>query len=389
MVLDMVCVLVYSHSNTMRREVTTTIAPLLFTRQLRGDALTLAYILLKIFYRPVHSDGTSTKDSYKLNLNYYLMIVAIGLFPYYPLAALSCTEQASNTQLRESATKTAVGYVLGAQDLLTITALDAEELQNKEVRIDSTGFIRTAYIGKLKAAGLTVDELEERLRNLLAKYIRAPQVTVGIVEVRSRPVSVIGAVNAPGVQQIQGSATLAEILSRAGGLRPDAGPVIFITREEVDKDAAGGTVKQSSSQGTHAIEVRVKALIESPEKASNIAILANDVIAVPRAQMVYVVGEVGKSGGFVLNEKEALTAIQALALAQGLTRTAAPQHARILRGQSEQIIRLDRVLSGKEKDILLGPDDTLYVPSSIPKRASIRALEAVIQTGTGIVIWRR
>jgi polysaccharide biosynthesis/export protein len=121
---------------------------------------------------------------------------------------------------------------------------------------------------------------------------------------------------------------------------------------------------------------------------------AHDVISVPRAEMVYVVGEVIRAGGFVLNEKENLSVLQALSLAGGLQPEAAPKNARILRAatkaeeRKEVEVDVKSILQGKVPDVSLMADDILFIPGSGTKKASRRVLEAAIQTISGVAIWR-
>src|ERR1051326_6454260 len=93
-------------------------------------------------------------------------------------------------------------YLLGPDDQITIHALDAEELNDKPVRIDMSGHIRLPLAGRIQASGLTVEQLEAAIAASLKKYINAPEVSVSVVESRSQPVSVIGSVKTPGVQQL-------------------------------------------------------------------------------------------------------------------------------------------------------------------------------------------
>src|SRR5260370_15449747 len=126
----------------------------------------------------------------------------------------------------------------------------------------------------------------------------------------------------------------------------------------------------------------------------NILIQPNDVISVPRAELIYVVGEVKKAGGFPLDGHESLSVLRAISLSEGLLPTASPAGVRIHRGgqgvgeRQEIAVDLKRILSGKAPDVSLQPDDILFVPSSASKKAGIRAIEAAIQLGTGVVIWR-
>jgi polysaccharide export outer membrane protein len=109
---------------------------------------------------------------------------------------------------------------------------------------------------------------------------------------------------------------------------------------------------------------------------------------------VYVVGEVKKAGGFPLNERQSISVLQALSLAEGTTPDAAPGASRILRGhgstagRQEIPVDVKRILSGRMPDVALEPDDILFIPGSTGKKVAMRGVEAAIQLGTGILIWR-
>src|SRR5271167_4951598 len=116
-------------------------------------------------------------------------------------------------------TDLSAGYVLGPDDQITVRALEVEEIDGKTARVDLQGYIDLPLIGKVKAAGSSVDAVEAELSNRLRKYVREPRVTVTVSEYHSQPVSVLGAVNTPGVYNLTGPNTLEQVLSRAGGLR--------------------------------------------------------------------------------------------------------------------------------------------------------------------------
>jgi polysaccharide export outer membrane protein len=286
-------------------------------------------------------------------------------------------------------------YVLGTDDQLVIQAVEAEELSNKPVRIGIDGYVRLPMVGRLRAGGLTIDQFESELIAALKQFIRDPEVSVSVTEFRSQPVSVIGSVKNPGVHQLQGRKTLVEMLSLAGGTTEDAGPVVKVTRllewGRLPLPNAADDPTGRFSVG----EVRLKAITGASSPEQNIVIRPQDVISVPRAELVYVVGQVMRSGGFVLNERESMSALQALSLAGGLDRAASPSNARILRAESgameRQEIRVDlkKILDGRSEDFPLRANDILFVPASAPKKAALRAVEAAINLGTGVVIWRR
>jgi polysaccharide export outer membrane protein len=294
-----------------------------------------------------------------------------------------------------AATRAASSYVLGADDLLSIRVLQAPELVDKPVRIGLNGSLELPYIGHVRAAGSTIELLKTELESKFTSIIREPQVTISVEEFRSQPVSILGAVNTPGVHQIRGKKTLVEVLSLAGGLHQDAGNSIKITRHmEWGPIPLPSAIQDSTGQFSIG-SVDLRALMQAKDPTVNILVLPDDVISVPRAEMIYVVGEVIKTGGFILNERESMSLLEALSLAGGLNHEASPQSARILRikrgntDRTEIPVNLKKVLAGQAQDVQLLPEDILFIPGSTAKRASLRAIEAAIQMGTGVVVWHR
>ena len=285
-------------------------------------------------------------------------------------------------------------YLLGPDDQVEISAPELSEFGNKPVRIDGEGNVQVPLVGRVHVAGLTAQQAEQELNKVLKAYIRDPQVVVNVSEVRSQPVSVLGAVNSPGVHQVQGHKTLMEMLASAGGIRPDAGYSVRVTRQlDWGCIPLAGASLDPSGQFSVA-EVNLKKIMEAKDPVENIQILPHDVISVPKAEMVYVIGEVRRSGGFVLGEHQSISVLQVLSLAEGLNGAADTRHAKILRlkrdaDQREELpVDIKSVLKGKKPDVPLQGDDILFIPGSTGKRAALRALEATIQTGTGLAIWR-
>lgn len=285
-------------------------------------------------------------------------------------------------------------YLLGPDDQLEISGPELTEFGNKPVRIDGDGDVQAPLVGRIHIVGLTVQQVEVELNKSLRKYIREPQVVVSVAEVRSQPVSILGAVNTPGVHQIQGHKTLLEMLASAGGLRQDAGYSVRITRQlDWGCIPLPGAVLDSTGKFSVA-ELNLKKIMEAKDPAENIQILPHDVISVPKAEMVFVIGEVRRSGGFVLGEHKSISVLEALSMAEGLNTTADTRHAKILRlnrgaDQREELpVDVKSLLAGKKQDVSLQAEDILFIPGSTGKKAALRALEAVVQTGTGVAIWR-
>ena len=310
-------------------------------------------------------------------------------------------------------------YRIGPEDLLEISVFEAPEL-NRSVRVSASGEISLPLLGAVRAAGLTPRELEYVLQELMRRsYLKDPHVGVFVREMQSHPVSVFGAVKKPGVFQIRGAKTVLEILSMAEGLEDDAGDTVLVMRgasfrvvpeqtgdlrgASADTSAAanqtGAPVVESSSPkeeptpGT--IEINLKNLLESGDARDNVSVYPGDIVKVPRAGIVYVVGEVKKPGGFVLKSNENISVLQAIALAEGLERTAAKGHARIIRtdestSQRKEIaLDLGKILAGKAPDPILQAKDIVFVPNSAARSALTRGLEVTLQTVSGVLIFRR
>jgi polysaccharide export outer membrane protein len=203
----------------------------------------------------------------------------------------------------------------------------------------------------------------------------------------------MGAVASPGVHQIQGRKTLFEVISEAGGLRQDAGDTINISREAKWGAIPLPGAKLDPSGQFSVATLNVQAVMNARNPAENIAIKPNDVITVPKAQLIYAIGAVNRAGGFPLNELQSMTVLQALALAEGLGRTASAGHAKILRAsagsapRTETPVDLRHIMQGKAADEALQPEDILFIPNSAAKSASYRTLEALISTGSGVAIY--
>ena len=319
------------------------------------------------------------------------LILACGL-----LLAQAPPKPSATPQVDAPTTYAPSTYALGPDDQIIITALDLDEVTTKTpIRIDSRGMINLPLVGRLKVSGLTPEQLEDEIEKRLAKLVHAPDVNVSLVEMRSQPISILGSVQSPGVHQIQGRKTLYEVISLAGGIRNDAGYQIKVTRR-LEWGRLPLPNAQDDTSGRFSIaSVNVKSVTEADNPADNIDIRPYDVISVPKGELVYVIGAVKKSGGYVLGERERISALQVLSLAEGLDRFADTKKAKIMRlapktDQREEIpLNLQAMLKGKAPDVPLQADDILFVPSSGKKAATLRGVEAALQVGTGIAIFRR
>jgi polysaccharide export outer membrane protein len=286
-------------------------------------------------------------------------------------------------------------YVLGPGDQILVRVLDMEEMSKEAFQIDMRGNINLPMVGRIHAKGMTVEQLEEAIAARLKSYIKQPDVSVTLHEMRSQPVSVLGSVRNPGVHQLQGQKSLLEVLSLAGGLQPEAGYSVRIARRKEWGPIPLPGARLDESGQYWVAEVGVKEIMEARSPEKNIPVKPQDVVTVPKGQMVYVMGAVKKSGGFVLGEKEKTTVLEALSMAEGCDNFAKRSGAKILRKTDnpdkrlEIALDLSKILDGKQRDVLMEQDDILFVPISGTKKVMARSAEAAIGIGTGLAIYRR
>lgn len=318
-------------------------------------------------------------------------------------------------QLALASTAKQPDYVIGSGDLISIEVFDVPEL-SRDVRVNETGYISLPLIPvKIRGSGLTTFQLQDKIAELLQTngLVSNPQVTVFMKERKSEPITVIGAVKSPLVFQAVRQTTLLEVLSQAGGIADDAGGTVIITRaapaadptpsaapesgpKSADPmDAAIAAAKSPDAAPAQTITINLNDLLNSGDPKFNIPLLGGDVVSVPRAGIVYVVGAVIRPGGFVLQtDRDHLTALKVLSLAGGTTNTAKASHAVILRknpqtGANEELpVDLQKVMQLKKQDVTLEASDILYVPDSTGKKALHRAGDVAISLGSGVALFR-
>jgi polysaccharide export outer membrane protein len=289
--------------------------------------------------------------------------------------------------------ETPSNYILGPEDTITVRVFAADDIPDRPSEISNDGTVTLPMVGQIHAAGLTVDQLQASLTTAYKKFFKDPQVTVQVTDFRSQPVSVAGNVATPGVVQLRGNRNLMEVISQAGGLRADAGDSVLITRDlrEGPIPVAGAFTDPTGKYSVAHINIRKIMAGSDPE--TNVMIKPHDVITVPRARLIYVLGNVNRPGGYVMTDNESVSLTQAIALAGGWNTSAMLSGTRILRAsggaEREQIpANIKKIMDNKAKDLQLQPDDILYVPNSFIKQFSQRGVEAAIGLGTGIAVYR-
>jgi polysaccharide export outer membrane protein len=265
-------------------------------------------------------------------------------------------------------------YVLGPNDQILIRAPEAEEIDQKPFKIDGDGNINLPLVGRIHAAGMTLQELEADLVRRLREYIREPQVFITPIQFRSSPIYFVGLFAHPGVYPLQGQRTLTEMLTAVGGLQPNASRHIIITRHEEYGPIPLANAVVDPEKKISTVEISLGTLRENINPAENILLQPFDVISVGRSELVYLSGEVSRVGGIELGERDSVSVLQALSQSGGMTRDAKGDKVRILRpieGTNRRYkIEIDAkaLFDGKGLDVPLLPNDIVYVPHSYSRQ---------------------
>jgi polysaccharide export outer membrane protein len=275
-------------------------------------------------------------------LRRFFMALVLSLTP----AALA----AGTTTLPES-------LLIGPGDLLHISVVDTPEM-DQHASVTDKGEVPLVAVGSLKVAGLTPEEaaIAVRERLITAHYLNHPEVAVSVEQYATQSVSVLGQVRSSGAYPIGTARSVLDVLALAGGLDGTADRNILIERH---------------GDPQHPIHYN---LSNNPEEAvgKQVLVYPGDIVVVPRAGIVYILGDVNRPGGFVMSNNESkMTLLQGLALAGGLTKSAKQGHARLIRKENgstrEEQLSLGEIQKGKLPDMAMLPGDVLYVPFSYVK----------------------
>lgn len=285
-----------------------------------------------------------------------------------PASAAAKTSSPGNRNLASS-------IRLGQGDLVEVNVYDVPEL-NTHTRVSDTGDIDLPLVNQVHVEGLTVEEAEKAIEQRLdhGGFVRNPHVQLFVSEYTSDGTSVLGEIMKPGVYPVLGEQRLFNLLSAAGGLSPAAGTTITITHKAEPEKPVVVSISRN--------------LEDHPD--SNVPIFPGDTVMVRRADVIYVVGDVNRPSGFLMDNGGKLTVLQAIALAGGTTSTAKLGGVRIIRkspqGVAEIPVSLKKMLRAKADDLPLQANDILFVPASARKIIGGRTAEAALQMATAVSV---
>jgi polysaccharide biosynthesis/export protein len=263
---------------------------------------------------------------------------------------------------------------LGVGDLIEISVFGVPDLSTK-TRISGSGDVYLPLIDYVHIADLSTDEAQELIQKRLEDggFVRGPHVSIFVDESASQAITLLGEVARPGPYPAIGERRLFDLISAAGGLTDKAGRKLTIERR---------------GDPSHPVELQISANL-AEDTQSNVDVFPGDTIIVSRAGIVYVVGDVSRPSGFLI-EDNSLSVLKALALAGGGTRTSALSKTRILRqtpnGVQEIPVNLKKVLYAKAPDLPLVKGDVLFIPGSAAKTAAYRTADAAMSMSTALAV---
>jgi polysaccharide export outer membrane protein len=277
---------------------------------------------------------------------------------------------------------------IGPGDLLSIAVADCPEM-SRNFRVSSNGLLVLPLLQeKIRVAGKEPDEVEGEISEALVRdqILVRPVVSVAVVEYRSVPVSVLGAVKKPITFQAVGHITLLDALTKAEGLTADAGPEILVSRPAV-------TAPNGESLIQH---ISVKNLLDDADPNMNIRLYGGEEIRVPPAGRVYVLGSVKKSGSFPISDNNDTTVMKVIALSEGLLPFYSKE-AFIYRREpgkaerSEIRVEINDIMRQRSPDIRLESNDILYIPDNHGRKMAAETLERLAgfasSTGSGLLVF--
>ena len=286
------------------------------------------------------------------------------------VVALPPANPSSNPSLTPEVTPSRL--VIGAGDEVEVTVYGAPDLSG-HMRVSANGNISLPLIGYVRIAGLSSSEAEAAIEAQLRdkNVVNEPQVSVYVKEYSSSGISVAGEVTKPGFYSVLGPHRLLDVLQAAGGPTERASNKIIVSHRG-EKDTTTYTLSKDPAEMA----------------GNNVDLQPGDTVIVPRAGIVYVLGEVTKPGGYVMNATGGVTVLQLVAVAGGTTHIASAGKTRLLRktdtGFQEQQIDLKKLLRGRIHDVAVRDEDILYVPTSGVKSALNASALVAVAASTAI-----
>lgn len=261
-------------------------------------------------------------------------------------------------------------------DMIEFSVYGVPEMTQR-VRLNSEGVVYLPLLNDVKLGGLNTEEAQKKLEDLLVSggFLRSPHVSVTVTEY-ANGISLLGEVLRPGVYPTGGARRLYDVIAAAGGLTQNAGTLVTISHPQHPDKPEAVTISRDPSK--------------APD--GNVLISPGDTVVVGKAGVIYVVGEVVQPSGFIMDGEGSFTVLKAIAMAKGVSRSAKLNATKVIRKNDKGFIEipvpLSKIMSAKADDIVLKPDDIVFVPTNVAKNAAARTLQTALSMVTSVVVVR-
>lgn len=283
------------------------------------------------------------------------------------LAVLPALGQESAAPPRQTVAGT--NGVIGPGDVLDVEVFDTPELSSPTAHVGNDGAMTLPVLGVVRVDGLNVDQAARKIEEALRArgIMLQPHVTVSIVENAAQNATLLGEIKAPGVYPAIGGRRLLDFIALAGGFTPSAGKIVTIAHRD---------------DPHHPLTVRILPNAEDLGSQRNPVIQPGDTVMVGKAGIIYILGDVKRAGGFLVDNGEHISLLEALSLAGGWNQEASLSKAELIRkapqGHKEITLDIKHVLKGEQANVQVEDGDILFIPSSVGKTIGYRGLQAII-----------
>lgn len=279
-------------------------------------------------------------------------------------------------------------------DRLQISATDLPGVSDKPVAVDDDGTVTLPLVGRLQAAGLTVDQFTSQLTAQLKSYIRAPKVAVKLLTRTENRIAVGSGFNQPGVHPLAEQRSLLNVITAVGGLQTGAGSTIRIVRRLEMGPIPLPTAIEDQASNVSTATINLNKLAANSAVMADLVIKPNDVLSAEPPNTVYLTGEVMKPGAQDISDRESIGLTELVSMAGGVSRDADPKRTKVLRRilngakRAEIAVDLVSILNGQAIDFPIQPNDIVEVPRSKGRSGGVRsALRYIVPAAASGLIY--
>ena len=305
------------------------------------------------------------------------LIGAIALLCGFLFAGLPALGQVNGAQPRQTVAE--ANAIIGPNDVLDVEVFDTPELSLASAHVSNDGTVTLPVLGIVQLDGLNANQAARKIETALRTrgIMLQPHVTVSIVEYAAQNATLLGEVKVPGVYPTTGDRRMLDLIALAGGFSSSAGRIVTIAHRDDPR---------------HPVIIHVFPKAEELGSQRNPVIQPGDTIMVGRAGIIYILGDVKRPGGFLVDNGEHISLLEALSLSGGWNREASLSKVELIRkapgGHKEITLDLKHILKGKQANLQVEDGDILFIPSSVGKTVAYQGMQAVVTAAQQVAVFQ-